>query len=102
MCSLYRHLTHFVYAAVAVGSCTQISLFVVPLTVLVGWACDIPMTINFPHFEIILLILSMFTVQICLSNPKVNWLEGSLLITTYLMIAVGFWFEKTIDIPERE
>jgi Ca2+:H+ antiporter len=85
---------------VAVGSCTQISLFVVPLTVLVGWACKIPMTINFPHFEIILLILSMFTVQICLSNPKVNWLEGSLLITTYLMIAVGFWFEKTIEIQE--
>jgi len=80
---------------VAVGSCTQISLFVVPLTVLVGWATGKKMTINFPHFEIILLILAMFTVQICLSNPKVNWLEGSLLITTYLMIAVGFWFEKT-------
>lgn len=84
---------------VAVGSCTQISLFVVPLTVLVGWIAGRPMTINFPHFEIILLILAMFTVQICLSNPKVNWLEGSLLITTYLMIAVGFWFEKTVD-PE--
>ena len=37
---------------IAVGSCTQISLFVVPLTVLVGWAVDKPMTLNFPHFEI--------------------------------------------------
>lgn len=82
---------------VAVGSCTQISLFVVPLTVLVGWITDRPMTINYPSFEIILFILAMFTVQICLSSPKVNWLEGSLLITTYLMIAVGFWFEKTVS-----
>lgn len=82
---------------VAVGSCVQISLFVVPLSVMVGWAAGKPMTLNFPPFEIILFILSVLTVQIILSNPKVNWLEGSLLITTYLMIAVGFWFEKVDD-----
>lgn len=82
---------------VAVGSCTQISLFVVPLTVLVGWAMDKPMTLNFPHFEITLYILSVFTVSVCLSNPRGNWLEGSLLITTYIMIAIGFWFEKVIN-----
>jgi len=32
-------------------------------------------------------------VAIVLGNPECNWLEGSLLITTYLLIAVGFWFE---------
>lgn len=82
---------------VAVGSCTQISLFVVPLTVLVGWMADKPMTLNFPHFEIILYVLSIFTVSICLGTPSTNWLEGSLLITTYIMIAIGFWFEKVIS-----
>ena len=79
---------------VAVGSCTQISLLVVPFTVLVGWALDKPMTLNFPHFEIIMYIMSVLTVSIVLSNPRCNWLEGSLLITTYLLIAVGFWFEE--------
>ena len=83
--------------AVAVGSCTQISLFVVPLTVLVGWALDKPMTFIFPHFEIILYFLSVITVSIVINYPKVNWLEGSLLITTYILIAVGFWYEKVID-----
>lgn len=82
---------------VAVGSCTQISLFVVPLTVLVGWMTDKPMSLNFPHFEITLYVLSIFTVSICLANPRCNWLEGSLLCTTYLMIAVGFWFEEVVD-----
>jgi Ca2+:H+ antiporter len=82
---------------VAVGSCTQISLFVTPLTVLVGWGLDRNMTLNFPHFEIILYVMSVVTVSICLSNPKGNWLEGSLLITTYLMIAAGFWFENVVD-----
>jgi Ca2+:H+ antiporter len=83
--------------AVALGSSTQISLFVVPVTVLVGWATDKPMTLNFPHFEIAMYILSVFTVSVCLSNPKGNWLEGSLLITTYVMIATGFWFENVVN-----
>lgn len=79
---------------VAVGSCTQISLFVVPLTVLVGWAVDKDMNLNFPHFEVILFVMSVLTVSIVISNSSSNWLEGSLLCSTYLLIAVGFWFEN--------
>ncbi|GAX28896.1 Ca2+:H+ antiporter [Fistulifera solaris] len=79
---------------IALGSSTQISLLVVPLTVIVGWVVGVDMTLNFPHFEIALYILSIFTVSIVLSNPTCNWLEGSLLITTYVMLAVGFWYEK--------
>ena len=82
---------------VAVGSCTQISLFVMPLTVIVGWFTGIDMTLNFPHFEIFLFILSVIIVSICVSSSTTNWLEGSLLMTTYLMIATGFWFEKVVD-----
>lgn len=78
---------------IAVGSCTQISLFVVPLTVLAGWFMNRDMTLNFPHFEISLYVLSVFTVSIVCANPHCNWLEGSLLITTYCLIAVRFWFE---------
>jgi Ca2+:H+ antiporter len=79
---------------IAVGSCAQISLFVCPAMVLIGWALDKDMTLNFPHFEVILFVMSIFTVSISLSNPKCNWLEGSLFVTIYLLIAIGFWFEK--------
>jgi Ca2+:H+ antiporter len=79
---------------VAVGSSSQVSLFVVPFIVLYGWAKDIDMTLNFPHFEIMLYILAVIIVTNCVMNGKSNWLEGSLLISTYLMIAVGFWYEK--------
>ncbi|CAJ1958516.1 unnamed protein product [Cylindrotheca closterium] len=82
---------------VAVGSCTQISLFVVPVTVIVGWIADKDMTLNFPHFEITVYILSIFTVSICLLDGKSNWLLGSLLITTYVLIAIGFWYEDVVD-----
>ena len=87
----------FIVKIVAVGSSTQISLFVTPLIVIVGWVKDKPMTLNFPAFEICLFILSIIIVSIVVSYPRSNWLEGSLLITTYVMIAVGFWFEKVVD-----
>lgn len=82
---------------IAVGSCTQISLFVVPLTVLCGWAFEKDMTLNFPIFELTLYVLSVFTVSVLCANSACNWLEGSLLVTTYCLIAVGFWFENVRD-----
>ena len=82
---------------VAIGSSTQIALFVVPVTVIWGWFANKPMTLNFPVYEISLYILSIFTVSICLGTGKSNWLLGSVLITTYIMLAIGFWFEEVED-----
>lgn len=79
---------------VAVGSCTQIALLVVPVTVIFGWCINKPMTLNYPAFEIQLYILSIFTVSVCLGTGKSNWLLGSVLVITYFMVAIGFWFEK--------
>jgi len=78
---------------VAIGSSTQIALFVVPVTVLYGWFISKPMTLNYPTYEITLYTLSIFTVSICLQTGKSNWLLGSVLIITYVMLAIGFWFE---------
>ena len=101
-CSIFNtsylyNQTSIPYTTVAVGSATQISLFVSPLIVIVGWIANRPMTLNFPPFEIFLFILSVIVVSIILSYPKSNWLEGSMLVTTYMLIAVGFWFEKVVD-----
>lgn len=82
---------------VAIGSCTQIALFVVPVTVLWGWYVNKPMTLNFPTYEITLYILSIFTVSLCLGTGRSNWLLGSVLMVTYFMVAIGFWFEKVQD-----
>jgi Ca2+/H+ antiporter len=30
-------------------------------------------------------------------DGKSNWLLGSLLITTYFLIAIGFWYEDVVD-----
>lgn len=82
---------------IAIGSSVQIALFVVPVIVSFGWIMDKDMTLNFPHFELSLYILSIVIVSLCVSDGSSNWLEGSLLITTYFMICVGFWYEKVQD-----
>jgi len=81
---------------VAVGSSTQVSLFVVPFTVLAGWAVNQPMTLQFRTFDTSCFILSVFLVQSVLLNGHTNWLHGCMLLTTYVLIAMIVWF-----IPER-
>lgn len=78
---------------VAVGSATQVSMFVVPVAVLSGWAMDRDMTLMFPNEEIILYVLSIVIVSTCVSNGTSNWLQGSLLVTTYVLVAVACWYE---------
>jgi Ca2+:H+ antiporter len=54
---------------VAVGSATQIALFVIPFCVLVGWAMDLPLDLNFHVFETLTLVLTVLTVG-------ENWFDG--------------------------
>lgn len=82
---------------IAVGSTVQIALFVIPFITIYGWIFDKHMTLNFPHFELFLYILSIIIVNMTVSDGSSNWLEGSMLVTTYLMIAVGFWYEEVRD-----
>ncbi|CAE7414696.1 CAX4 [Symbiodinium sp. CCMP2592] len=48
---------------VAVGSSTQIALFVVPVAVLAGWAYGTPMSLNFRLFDTACQMLSVFLVS---------------------------------------
>ena len=53
-----------------------------------------PMNMNYPPFELILLVLSVCVTTVCMRNNTSNWLQGSLLITSYIMVSIGFYFEK--------
>lgn len=81
---------------VALGSSVQIALFVLPLVVVIGWFTDREMSLKFPSFEVYLYLLAVILVSLCLSNERSNWLEGSLLVFTYVMVAVGIYFENDV------
>jgi len=77
---------------VAVGSSTQIALFVVPCAVMFGWAFDQPMNLAFRDFDTACQMLSVFLVSQVLQHGNTNWLHGAMLMTTYILIAIITWF----------
>ena len=64
------------------------------MVVLVGWLTGRDISLKFPNVEVYLYLLSVIIVSLCLTNQRSNWLEGSLLVFTYVIIAVGIYFEK--------
>ena len=73
---------------VAVGSSIQIALFVTPLVVIVGWIMDRDMTLYFTLFETVCLFVSAFIVNFLVLDGRSNYLEGALLMATYVIISV--------------
>ena len=75
------------------GATIQTSLFNGPLVVLVGWALNKPMDLNFDLFNIVVLILAILVVGNFLRDQKSNYLEGSLCVIVYINIAAAvFWY----------
>jgi len=88
---------------VAVGSSIQISLFVIPLVVIISWIMGKNLTLLFDPFESIILFLAVLVVNYCTQDGKSNWLEGMILMCLYILIAVATWFypDGNSDIPCR-
>ncbi|MGH9568307.1 MAG: calcium/proton exchanger, partial [Candidatus Angelobacter sp.] len=77
---------------VAVGSSTQIALFVAPVLVFLSFAMGHPMTLLFNGFEIAGVFLSVLIVAMISSDGETNWFEGAQLLALYAILAVAFYF----------
>jgi len=78
--------------SIAIGSATQIALFVVPLAVLWGWAFDEPMSLNFSVFDAGVMLLGTFLAAQVLAHGATNWLHGAMLMTVYLLATCISYF----------
>lgn len=76
---------------IAIGSSTQIAVFVAPLTVMLGWALGVPMTLEFGMFATVVTFLAVLITNIICADGKSNWLEGVMLIGAYMIIGAAFW-----------
>lgn len=86
---------------VAVGSSIQIALFITPLVVIIGWGMGKAMTLYFTLFETVCLFVSAFIVNFLVLDGRSNYLEGALLLATYVIIGVVAFFypnEKDVSI----
>jgi Ca2+:H+ antiporter len=76
---------------IAVGSSTQISLFVVPFSVLFGWCINQPMDLNFGSLNTTVMSISVVVVLSVVVDGAANWLQGYLLVSAYFVVAVLYW-----------
>jgi Ca2+:H+ antiporter len=78
--------------AIAIGSSTQIAVFVAPLMVLIAWGLSLPLTFEFGLLETVATFFAVMIVNAIASDGKSNWLEGAMLLGTYAVLALAFWF----------
>ncbi|KAF2020473.1 calcium/proton exchanger [Aaosphaeria arxii CBS 175.79] len=77
---------------VAVGSSIQIAIFITPFIVILGWIMNKEMSLYFNIFETVALFVTAFVVNFLVLDGRSNYLEGSLLIAAYVIIALSSFF----------
>ena len=77
---------------IAIGSSTQIALFVAPSLVFISLLVGHPMTFVFTTFEVAAVALSTFLVFMISIDGRSNWLEGAQLVGAYGIMAISFYF----------
>lgn len=77
---------------IAVGSSTQIALFVIPSSVLLGWVIDQPMDLNLGTMETAVMVFAILIAFSVITDGNSHWLEGFMLMITYFVIATLYWF----------
>ncbi len=82
--------------SVAVGSSLQIALFVAPVLVLAGLIFGQPMDLNFNPFELVAVVVAVLIANSVSSDGRSDWLEGSLLLATYVVLGLAFFFHPEI------
>jgi len=82
---------------IAVGSSIQIAIFVVPLLVVVSWASDLCLSLNFGAFETGTLLVTVLLVGFIIQNGESNWLQGIMLVVAYCAVSAGFFVHQNIE-----
>ena len=78
--------------AISIGSSTQIAVFVAPLMIIVAWILGVPLTFEFGILETIAVFLAVSIANLIAADGKSNWLEGLMLLSTYAVLGLAFFF----------
>lgn len=77
---------------IAIGASMQIAMFVIPLMVIIGWIIGMPMTLFFNMFETCILFITVLIVNYLIQDGETNWLEGTMLLGTYVILAIAIYY----------
>ncbi|KAL0000374.1 hypothetical protein SO802_014155 [Lithocarpus litseifolius] len=76
---------------VSIGSSTQIALFVIPFSVVLGWIMGQAMDLNFQLFETTTLVVSVLVVALMLQEGTSHYFKGLIFLLCYLIVAASFF-----------
>jgi Ca2+:H+ antiporter len=82
--------------SVAMGSSLLVALLVAPILVLVGIAIGQPMDLNFNPFEVVAVAIAVIVTNFISLDGRSNWLEGGLLLATYIILGAAFYFHPPV------
>jgi Ca2+:H+ antiporter len=74
------------------GDSLLIALFVAPVLVFVGQFTGHPLDLNFNAFEVVALAIAVAINNLISSGGRSNWLDGTLLLATYIVLGVAFYY----------
>lgn len=80
--------------SVALGSSIQIAIFVLPVTVLVGWTMGKELTLDLDPFAVLMVTVSVILAYFVSSDGSSNWILGLQLIMTYALIGAVYLLEN--------
>jgi len=89
---------------VTVGSAIQITLFMVPAMVTLGWMTEKDVTLFFDMFQTVALLVTMMMVNFILLSGRTSYLLGAMLGVCYVIIGIGAFVlpnqnHKTYSVP---
>lgn len=77
---------------IAVGSSVQIAAFVAPLVILVSWIIGVELSFEFGLLETAACMLAVLIANSISRDGQSNWMEGAMLLATYIIIGLAFLF----------
>lgn len=78
--------------SVATGSSLLTALLVAPALILIGIATGQPMNLDFNPFEVVAVAIAVIIANLVSLDGRSNWLEGALLLATYVVLGAAFYF----------
>ncbi|KAK1307220.1 Vacuolar cation/proton exchanger 1a [Acorus calamus] len=85
---------------VSLGSATQVSMFVIPLTVVVAWIMGIRMDLDFKLLETTSLFVGVLVTVFTLQDGTSHYMKGLVLLLCYVAIGACFFVLKIS--PDQE
>jgi Ca2+:H+ antiporter len=78
--------------ATATGDSLLVALFVAPVLVFVGQVIGQPIDLNFNPFQVVAIAISVTITNLITFSGRSNWLDGTFLLATYIVLGVGFYY----------